>query len=191
MAREVYDHRKPRLMIMGYGRHGKDTAAEYLRDKYGLTFQSSSIAAAEAIFPLLQSVRDYGSVEEAFEDRHSVILVGVDDGQILMREVWHQAIKLLNKGDPTTLAKQIYAKSDIYVGIRSKEEFNAIKSKRMFDLSIWIDRGEHLPPEAEVSCTVSPDMADLVVNNNGTLEDLYNNLDIVMKRYLGVDKCKS
>jgi hypothetical protein len=32
-----------RLMLLGHGRHGKDTVAEILNRKYGLTFQSSSL----------------------------------------------------------------------------------------------------------------------------------------------------
>jgi hypothetical protein len=45
-------------MIMGHARHGKDTVCEILRDTYGFTFESSSMAAARyAIYPVLQDLR--------------------------------------------------------------------------------------------------------------------------------------
>ena len=176
-----------KLMIMGYGRHGKDTVAEYLRDHYGMTFESSSHAAAEAILPLLCSVRGYGSVEEAYNDRHAYIHLPDDGGQIAMREVWYEAIRLLNAGDPTTLAKKIFAKNDLYVGIRSKEEFDACRKEGLFDIAIWVDRSAHAPTEARGSCSVSWKDADYLINNNGTLENTYRNIDELMET-LGVQK---
>lgn len=179
---------RSKLMIIGYGRHGKDTVAEYLRDKYGFTFQSSSYAAASAILPMLQAVRDYGSVEEAFEDRHACISLQDDGDQIFMRQVWYEAIRLLNKGDPTTLAKQIYSKSDIYVGIRSIDEFKAIKAKRMFDLAIWVDASHRLPPEDISSNTITIDQADVVLDNNKNLGHLFDQIDnLVQKSIIRVE----
>ena len=35
---------KMKLMVMGYGRHGKDTVCEILKEKYGMTFKSSSLS---------------------------------------------------------------------------------------------------------------------------------------------------
>ena len=32
----------PKLLVIGHGRHGKDTVCEILRDHYGYTFESSS-----------------------------------------------------------------------------------------------------------------------------------------------------
>ncbi len=33
---------KKKLLVIGHGRHGKDTVCEILRDEYGYTFESSS-----------------------------------------------------------------------------------------------------------------------------------------------------
>jgi translation elongation factor EF-1alpha len=33
---------KFKLLVIGHGRHGKDTVCEMLRDDYGYTFESSS-----------------------------------------------------------------------------------------------------------------------------------------------------
>lgn len=182
-----------KLMIMGYGRHGKDTVAEYLRDHYGMTFESSSHAAAEAIFPLLKLLEGYESVENAYSNRHTVhttYAVGQDgqyDVDIPLRSIWYEAIRLLNAGDPTTLAKKIFAKNDLYVGIRSKEEFDACRKEGLFDIAIWVDRSAHAPTEARGSCSVSWKDAEYLINNNGTLENTYRNIDELMET-LGVQK---
>ena len=33
---------KKKLLVIGHGRHGKDTVCEILRDEFGYTFESSS-----------------------------------------------------------------------------------------------------------------------------------------------------
>ena len=44
----------PKLIIIGHGRHGKDTVCEILRDKYNFKFISSSQYCSEkVIFPIL------------------------------------------------------------------------------------------------------------------------------------------
>ncbi|MNL63682.1 hypothetical protein D3C87_1878370 [compost metagenome] len=50
----------------------------------------------------------------------------------------------------------------------------------MFDYAIWVDASDRLPPEDASSCTVEPWMADFVLDNNGTLEDLKLNLQQLM-----------
>ena len=182
-----------KLMIMGYGRHGKDTVAEYLRDHYGMTFESSSHAAAEALFPLLETLFPFDDVEHAFQCRHWTLDCLDNDSyprevrKIPYRKIWYEAIRLLNSGDPTTLAKKIFAKSDLYVGIRSKEEFDACRKEGLFDIAIWVDRSAHAPTEARGSCSVSWKDAEYLINNNGTLENTYRNIDELME-ILGVQK---
>src|SRR6185369_672766 len=43
------DVHKPRIVLVGHGRHGKDTVAEMLRDEYGFSFCSSSLFCAERV----------------------------------------------------------------------------------------------------------------------------------------------
>jgi hypothetical protein len=41
-----------RLLLIGHGRHGKDSAGDILRDRYGLrSVSSSEFAAQKAVFP--------------------------------------------------------------------------------------------------------------------------------------------
>ena len=76
--------------------------------------------------------------------------------------------------DRTRLARKIYADAPIYCGIRNGLEFIAVRDAGLFDLSIWIDASDRLPPEPSTSCTVTRDMCDIVIDNNGSLEQFRN-----------------
>ena len=150
-----------KLMIMGYGRHGKDTMCEILKEKYVFTFGSSSyVAAKHVVFPVLRDLIGYQTVDECYADRHN------------HRALWYELIKAFNHNDPAALARLIFSEHRIYCGIRSIEEFRAAKEAGLFDYALWVDRSEVLPSETTNSCTVHTELADLVVNNNGDLGDL-------------------
>ena len=97
---------------------------------------------------------------------------------------YDQAIREFNRPDPTALGHAIFEEHDIYCGIRSKAEFHALKNAGVFDASIWVDRSDHIPPEDKGSCTVEPWMADFVLDNNGSIDDLNFNIGVLMGRIL-------
>lgn len=155
-----------KILIIGYGRHGKDTVAEYLRDHYGLTFKSSSMHCAEnAVFPALRDIYGYSTVEECFADRSN------------HRTEWYDLISEYCESDPARIGREIFEVSDIYCGLRNKRELHAIRNNGLVDVAIWVDRSDLLPPEDKTSNTLKPWMADFVIDNNGTLEQLYRNID--------------
>ena len=143
-----------KLLIIGHGRHGKDTVAEILRDTYGLRFQSSSFAAAELVARPFLSERGitYDTLEECYADRHN------------HRPAWHQAIKEYNEEDPTRLAREILKDADIYVGMRSNREVQACLG--IFDLILWVDASERVPKESAESMNIDIDIADAIITNN-------------------------
>lgn len=167
----------PRLMVIGYARHGKDTTCEYLRDRYGFTFVSSSNFVLEkAVRPrLAQEGYTYTSIEECQAQRETV-----PD----WRRIWFEAIRDYNTPDPARLGKELYAQYDIYCGIRRLEEFLSLQAAKVFDVAIWIDASVRLPPEADTSNTLSPNIVDYVVSNNTTLSDLHRRLDGIMQGLL-------
>lgn len=153
-----------KIIILGYAGHGKDTACEYLRDKYGYNFVSSSMYCAEfLLFPIM---RQYHTVQECFNDR------------VNNRKFWYDTISDYNKNDNARLGKEILSKYDIYCGLRNKLELNAIKSLNIVDYVVWIDASKRKEKEDSLSCTVTPDMADTIIDNNGKLSEFYKNLDI-------------
>lgn len=160
----------PKIMLMGYGRHGKDTAAEYLRDRYGLKIANSSLFVAEkAVYPLLAPLYNYSSLDECYNDRHN------------HRQEWFEAIKAYNTPDLARMSREIFNTNDIYVGIRNADEFLAAKEQKVFEHSVWIDAEKRIgTKESDLSCTVKPEMAQTIVNNNSAVENMYNILDRIM-----------
>lgn len=164
------EQKYPTLLIIGQARHGKDTAAEYWNKHFGLSYQSSSMAAAEIfIFDELKDKYGYNTFEECFEDR------------VNHREEWFNMICDYNKDDLTRLGRAIVDKTGCYVGMRNIEEVEACKDKGVFDFIVWIDAGDRLPPEDKASCTVTSQSADIVIENNGTQEEFEKKLERIGK----------
>lgn len=160
---------KKKLLVIGHGRHGKDTVCEILRDRYDYSFESSSRFCSKLfIFNDLKDKYGYSNEEECYEDRHN------------HRAEWYNAICDYNIPDPARLGREIFQAHDIYCGLRNKKEFHAMKNTGVFDYAIWVDRSDFLPPESKDSMSLEQWMADFTIDNNGTLEDLQFNIDALM-----------
>lgn len=156
--------RRLKLMIVGHGRHGKDTVAQILADELGLTFCSSSYFCAKAfIYDALKNVFGYRSIAECYDDRNK---------NQRMRDLWHTLICAYNKDDPARLSREILSEYDIYVGIRSDEEFAVAEEEGLFDLSIWVDASRRLDPEGESSFEIDRSDCDIIIENDYSEEDL-------------------
>ncbi len=176
----------PKILVIGHAGHGKDTVGEMMRDNYGLAFTSSSMfcaehvmmpyfraEAAEASVTVSQVHMPYANARECFEDRAN------------HRRAWFEAIRDFNRPDASALGRAIFDENDVYVGLRSKAELNALRNSGEVDHVVWVDRSDHQQPEGRESCTVEPWMADYVVDNNGTLEDLRSNVCQLMDTLMG------
>jgi len=168
--------KKLKLLVIGHGRHGKDTVCEILRDKYGYTFESSSQFCSKLfIYDMLKDKYGYANEEECYADRHN------------HRAEWYNAICDYNKTDGARLGRAMFNTYDIYCGLRNKREFHAMKNTGVFDYAIWVDRTDFLPPESSDSMSLEQWMADYTIDNNGSLEDLKFNIDQLMD-YLEIRK---
>lgn len=157
-------YNKPKLLIIGHGRHGKDTVAEILYQNHGFSFQSSSKFLAELfIYDRLKDKYGYTSFDECYEDRGN------------HRREWFEAINEFNEKDPTKLGRAIFKLNDVYCGLRNKREFNALKNIGAFHYAIWVDRTGILPTEPATSMNLQPWMADFTIDNNGDMEELATN----------------
>ena len=179
----------PRLLVMGYARHGKDTVCELLRDYYGFCFTSSSRFCAErVVFPALQKRYSaqtmfekpefpiYETAQECFDDRAN------------HRKLWYDLLTAYNTPDLARLGREIFECHDIYCGIRNAREFHALRNAGVFDVAIWVDAsGRGMPAEGKDSCTVEPWMADFVLDNSGSLEDLERGLGVLMGTLIGAE----
>lgn len=152
---------KKKLLIIGHGRHGKDTVCEMLRDGYGYTFESSSRFCSKLfIYDALKDKYGYASEEDCYNDRHN------------HRAEWFNLIAARNADDPTRLGREIFAEYDIYCGNRNVREVEAMRESNVLDLVVWVDRSDHLPPEDVSSMTVTQAHADVIIYNNGDLDQL-------------------
>ncbi len=157
-----------KMIIFGFKEHGKDTACEYLEEKYGISFSASSWHACKTfLFDQIKDRFGYQTHEECFEDRRN------------HRQLWYEAIRDYNREDRARMGREIFAANVIYCGIRDREEFEALKSEGAFDLAVWVDAGKRLPPEDSTSMNLTVRDSDRVIDNNGTLEDLYRELDLL------------
>lgn len=160
---------KPKLLVIGHGRHGKDTVCDILANRYGYSFESSSQFCSKLfIFDMLKDQYGYKNEEECYADRHN------------HRAEWYNAICDYNIPDPAKLGREIFKEHDIYCGLRNKKEFHAMKNTGVFDYAIWVDRSDFLPPESKDSMSLEQWMADFTIDNNGTLEDLHFNVGALM-----------
>lgn len=163
LAPIIASSRRPRILVLGSARHGKDTVAEMLRDLYGLRFSSSSMFCAERV--LMPYFRyhgvPYATAEECYADR------------VNHRATWFQQIEAYNDPDRSRLAREMLeAGNDMYVGMRSAKEF--AEARGLFDHVVWVDAfGRGLPQEDPSSFDIPYDNLTMhVIDNGGTLEDL-------------------
>jgi len=154
----------PKLLIIGHGRHGKDTVCDILRDNYGFRFQSSSeFCARKFIYNELKQKYGYADYGQCYADRHN------------HRSEWYDMIHAYCQDDYARLGRDIFAENDIYCGLRNKAEFHAMRNTGVFDHCIWVDRSDHAPPEPRDSMNLEIWMANHVIDNNGDLENLRRN----------------
>lgn len=154
-----------KLLILGHAMHGKDTAAEYLRDKHGIKFKSATLLLTAYVRSAMSTLGiTYHSTMECYEDR------------VNHRPFWFECIKLLNKKDKATVGLNIFSQSDIYVGIRDNDEYAAVLHE-IDPIVIWVDAGKRLPLEPKSSMNIEYGSPMLYINNNDSIENLYKQLD--------------
>jgi hypothetical protein len=94
---------KPKLLVIGHGRHGKDTVCEMLRDHYRYTFESSSkFCSLQFIYNDLKDKYGYANEEECYADRHN------------HRAEWYNAICDYNVPDATSV-NSLQCKTLVYL----------------------------------------------------------------------------
>ena len=152
-----------KLLIIGDAQHGKDTVAGIINDLYGLTFESSSVAALRIfLFDVLNNEynKGYSTLEEAYNDRVS------EENRI----IWYNEIVKYNTSDKSRLAREILKTSDIYIGMRNIDEL--LESKYLFNYIIGV-YNNRVPKENKKSNSIDIfEHSDIIVTNNTDLQSL-------------------
>ena len=146
-----------KYLVIGHGGHGKDTAGQMIAEAIGQSWVSSSeFCAQKAVYPLMRDF--YPDWRACFEDRRN------------HRALWFHAIRAYNLRPGPMLAEQILRDHAIYVGMRARAEFERVRGQ--FDQVLWVDASARVPPEPDVSMELTAADADVVLDNNGSLEAL-------------------
>jgi hypothetical protein len=146
------------LLIIGHRQHGKTDVGKTLADRLATKAHDSSWFMAErVVYPALKVECGYSSVEDCYADRGR------------HRQAWFELIEAYND-EPDRLTRAILSEGTIYIGMRSRMEFEG--SKQHFDAVIWVDGSERVSEEPATSMKLTPADADYVINNNGTVDEL-------------------
>ena len=95
----------PKLLVVGHGRHGKDTVCEIL-ESYGYKFESSSKFCSELfIFDELKDKYNYADEEECYADRHN------------HRTEWYNMIHNYCKDDLARLGRNLISIAACVTGV--------------------------------------------------------------------------
>ncbi len=152
---------KQKLLVISHARFGKDTFCQILKDGWNYDFVSSSYAAADkVVYPVVAPKYGYTNLTECYSDR------------VNHRAEWKDLITAYNTPDKTRLAREIMSENDIYCGMRCHLELQACKDINLFDKIVWVDASYRKEPEPLSSNTLTRDMADYVIDNNGSVNDL-------------------
>ena len=153
-----------KILIIGHGRHGKDTVAEIIAEVFNSSFASSSYAACvHTIFPAIKDKYNYTTHEGCYADRSN------------HRQEWMDLITKYNTPDKSKLCKQILSENDMYVGMRCPLEYEA--SKHLFNFVVWVDRSAVLNADPTMQIPYDAETM-LLISNNGDLAELkYNVLE--------------
>lgn len=147
---------KPKILIIGHARHGKDDFAQILSEVMDLRFSSSSwFVANEFIWPFWGK-HHYQSFPEMFKDR------------INFRKLWADMINIYNTPDKTKTVSTMFDRDglDMYVGLRRRDEFKACMEQKKFNMVIWVDALSRHEEEPFSSMELNHRDADFIVNNN-------------------------
>jgi len=155
-----YSFNGKKICIIGHARHGKDTLAEIFKQQLNMKFSSSSEFACNLfIYEKLKDIYNYNNPKECFDDR------------IYKRKDWFDLITKYNEKDKSRLAKEILKENDCYVGLRNKDELLKCIQDNIFDFIIWVDASQREQLETNRSITVTKDFADIIIENNTTIEE--------------------
>ena len=140
------------IMLVGYGRAGKDIGGEYLEKITGLKFAGTTSKYLTKYVAETLKI----SEEEAYKDRHE------------NRMYWFNLGNKLRVDDPGFLIKQALLVGPITGGVRDIAEVVHARQTGLIDLIIWV---ENKRVDVDPTVTFGPQDCDYIVQNNGTIEE--------------------
>ena len=148
-----------KVLFVGPGRSGKDTACGMFAEITGLKDAGTTSLALTRYVARKLGIPD----SEAYARRHE---------SDAMRVLWFETGNAIRENDPSLLVREMLTRGDITGGVRGRPEIESVRREGLVDLIVWIDRNVPVDPTMEYGA----DMADVVIKNHGTLDDLRSKL---------------
>lgn len=148
---------KRRLMFVGRGRAGKDTAIDYL----GAVTTLRPAGTTSLYLAPFVAERLCVSIEMAYANRHA------------QRELWKKTGDEVRQDDPGLLIKLSLEHGELVGGVRDIREIVAAREENLVDLIVWVEnpRAPHDP-----TVTFGIEHCDLVIFNDGSYRTFYDHL---------------
>jgi hypothetical protein len=148
-----------KVLFLGWGRSGKDEAAQFAELHLGLRYAGSTSWAAKEEVAKALGVHP----QIAYDNRHK------------NRQFWKDHCDWLRRDDPSLLVKWALKTGEICTGCRDKVEVYA--AAPLFDHLVWVDR-EGTPEDFTVTFTVQDvlSLGGMVLTNDGSLEEYHTKL---------------
>ncbi len=138
---------KKKLLIVGHGRAGKDTAGEYLEQVTSLRF-----AGTTSKYLAKYVARQLNRTEaDVYATRHRD------------RMLWKQIGDDIRAGDPSMLIRESLRDGEIVGGVRDIAEVIAAREEGLVDLIVWI---ENVWVPVDPTVTFTERECDIVIQNN-------------------------
>lgn len=150
---------KPKLLLVGYGRAGKDCGLEYLSALTGM-----KNAGCTSVYLTKYVAAELGISElGAYQSRHR-------PGN---RAKWFDIGNKLRLNDPGILLREALSNGPLTGGVRDLDEIVAARRFNLVDLIIWIEN-TRVPVDQTVK--FGPEHCDMTIQNNGTIDEYHQKL---------------
>lgn len=154
----ILGHR-PTILIVGPGKSGKDLVADWLAANTRLTRGPGTSGIIAPYIADEDGITFTEAMAKRREERDRWVAKG------------DELIELHN--DPAFLVRECLKVGRIVVGCRRREEVRQVRLERLVDLVLWIER----PGCDDSTMGFGPEMADTIIENNRTIEKLYERLE--------------
>jgi hypothetical protein len=164
----------PRLAIVGHGRAGKDTMADWLAAHTPLRHPGST-----SVYLLKHYVAwKYDlTVEEALAPELAGLCAYEYGRRHARRMEWYDLGVRLRDANPGILLREALAAGDLLVGLRDTREVDLARAE-LTDLVVWVDN-PRVPPDPTVN--FGPEVAHIVIVNDTTIPAFHRKIEALCR----------